>query len=223
MMLFLDSLSPSPLLTQVSIITVSTIILGLVMLTILALRHHGELSSSCLYKGFVSHTRLKGATTGKTHSLNYPLFFSCIDLEEVHQVKWKLWPIFVANDFIHRSSFCFSSFDGKDHLKGHQSENTLYERAKQFLISKCSNIENQIGKIKLLTHLTYFGYCFNPLSIYYVYKKDSPEELLCVIAEVSNTPWIEQHSYALHESVPGVEITQSNDTFHAVWNKGIVL
>ena len=100
------------------------------------------------------------------------------------------------------------------------NKGVLYDRVLEFLNSKCENIHSQIGKIKLLSHLTYFGYCFNPLSIYYVYKKDDPEELLCIIAEVSNTPWIEQHSYALHETVPGVEITRSQDTFHAVWNKG---
>lgn len=100
------------------------------------------------------------------------------------------------------------------------NKSTLHDRVVEFLNSKCENVQNQIGKIKLLSHLTYFGYCFNPLSIYYVYKKDNPEELFCVIAEVSNTPWIEQHSYALHESVPGVEVSRSGDIFHAVWNKG---
>jgi DUF1365 family protein len=33
-----------------------------------------------------------------------------------------------------------------------------------------------------------------------------------MIAEVANTPWIEQHSYMLHESVEGVDITRKNET-----------
>ena len=213
--------SPVALLMSILLLSVSGLTVYLLTHCILALRNAYILSSSCLYRGFVSHTRLKGAASGKTHSLQYPIFFSLLDLEEIHQIQWKFWPIYITNDFAHYTSFVFSCFEGNQHLKGFQmNQSILYNRVVEFLNSKCEKIQNHIGKIKLLSHLTYFGYCFNPLSIYYVYRKDKPEELLCIIAEVSNTPWIEQHSYALHETVPGVEITRSGDTFHAVWNKG---
>jgi DUF1365 family protein len=51
------------------------------------------------------------------------------------------------------------------------------------------------GKIFLLTHLRYFGYVFNPLSVYYCYDDDGT--LSDVILEVSNTPWGERHWYVL--------------------------
>jgi DUF1365 family protein len=106
-------------------------------------------------------------------------------------------------------------------LKGLYPSCKLIDRVKYFLKSKCPGLDDKtIGRVKLLTHLTYFGYCFNPLSVFYVFKAEDPSELLCVIAEVSNTPWIEQHAYALHESVSGVTVRRSPGSFHAVWNKG---
>ena len=63
------------------------------------------------------------------------------------------------------------------------------------------------GDILLQTNLSYFGYCFNPVSFYYVLKENTPKKLLkvkqcweieAIVAEVSNTPWLEMHCYVLH-------------------------
>jgi DUF1365 family protein len=56
------------------------------------------------------------------------------------------------------------------------------------------------GPVRLLTHLRYFGYGFNPVSFYYCFDKQD-ESLECIVAEVNNTPWGEQHCYVLHESM----------------------
>jgi DUF1365 family protein len=56
------------------------------------------------------------------------------------------------------------------------------------------------GPVRLLTHLRYFGYCFNPVSFYYCYDADPDgdgERLSAVVAHVTNTPWGESHSYVL--------------------------
>ena len=59
------------------------------------------------------------------------------------------------------------------------------------------------GPVRLLTHLSYFGYCFNPLSLYYCFDRDG-ERVETVVAEVSNTPWGERHCYVLSEPMnPG--------------------
>src|SRR5690606_2086501 len=52
------------------------------------------------------------------------------------------------------------------------------------------------GPIRLLTHLRYFGHCFNPVSFYYCYDRTGAE-LETIVAEVSNTPWGERHCYVL--------------------------
>ena len=62
--------------------------------------------------------------------------------------------------------------------------------------------------IYLVTHLSYYGYCFNPISFYYVVDKNhqssSQQEQQetnkknAFVAEVSNTPWNEMYAYVLH-------------------------
>ena len=54
------------------------------------------------------------------------------------------------------------------------------------------------GPVRLLTGLRSFGLRFNPVSFFYLF--DSDEQLGAVVAEVTNTPWGEQHAYVLrHE------------------------
>ena len=53
------------------------------------------------------------------------------------------------------------------------------------------------GPIRLLTQLRSFGLCFNPVSFYYCFEAGADGELHSVLAEVTNTPWGERHSYLL--------------------------
>ena len=48
----------------------------------------------------------------------------------------------------------------------------------------------------LLTHLRYFGHCFNPVSFYYCYDA-AGEHVRAVVAHVTNTPWGERHAYVM--------------------------
>ena len=52
------------------------------------------------------------------------------------------------------------------------------------------------GPVRLLTHLRYAGYVFNPVSFYYCYAVGGAQ-LECVIAQITNTPWRERHAYVL--------------------------
>ena len=73
-----------------------------------------------------------------------------------------------------------------------------------------------LGPIRLLTNLSTFGHCFNPVSFYYCMEESaqaespkagsaqvrtaqvlSAEAVQAVVAEVTNTPWGERHSYVL--------------------------
>jgi DUF1365 family protein len=57
-----------------------------------------------------------------------------------------------------------------------------------------------LGAVRLLTHLRYFGYSFNPVSFYYCYappQADGAETLEAIVAEITNTPWKERHAYVL--------------------------
>jgi hypothetical protein len=164
----------------------------------------------------VKHTRLKG---GAHHHLDYPIFFANIDVQEISTVGWSMWPLFKVNSPY--SSFC--SFNEADHLKDFQplkSSQTFWDKIACFLKQKSGNVlDFPIGTIQILTHLTYFGYCFNPISIYYIWNKHKLG-LEAIIAEVSNTPWIEMHSYLLHESAINCKIDRTRpDRFQANWKK----
>lgn len=52
------------------------------------------------------------------------------------------------------------------------------------------------GPIRLLASLRTWGHCFNPVSFYYC-MDPSGETVEEVLAEVTNTPWGERHSYVL--------------------------
>lgn len=209
------------------------------------------LKRSRLALGRVKHSRLKG---GATHTFEYPLFFSFVDLHEMESIRSTLWPIFTAYDSSYLSMFSFCSISAKDHMRGwkegSEDGRSLLPRLFSFVSSKStiatnhtSNISNgpvtDSHRVMLLTHLSYFAYCFNPISVYYLMKnntntingkkKDSSldsNQLECIVAEVSNTPWIEQYSYVLHESAKehgGVEVKRKSEptekSFEAKWNK----
>jgi hypothetical protein len=60
---------------------------------------------------------------------------------------------------------------------------------------------NVTGPIRLLTHLRYFGKSFNPVSFYYCFEEHG-ERVKVVVADVTNTPWGESHSYVMEAVDP---------------------
>jgi len=54
------------------------------------------------------------------------------------------------------------------------------------------------GPVRLLTTLRTFGHSFNPVSFYYCFTPS--ERVEAVVAQVTNTPWGESHSYVLSRS-----------------------
>jgi DUF1365 family protein len=71
------------------------------------------------------------------------------------------------------------------------------------------------GPIRLLTHLAYFGYRFNPVSFYYCFDP-TDDHVEAVVAEINNTPWGEQHCYVLDARDAGVRAMrfELNKDFH---------
>lgn len=58
------------------------------------------------------------------------------------------------------------------------------------------------GPIYLLANLRYFGLQMNPLTCYYCFNEDE-SRLEYLVAEVTNTPWGESHSYVLEGPAAG--------------------
>jgi DUF1365 family protein len=55
------------------------------------------------------------------------------------------------------------------------------------------------GPIRLLTHLRYYGHCFNPASFYYCYDS-ADTRVETIVVEIHNTPWRERFCYVLDAS-----------------------
>ena len=76
----------------------------------------------------------------------------------------------------------------------------------------CDRVEQETGRrpggpIRLLTHLRYFGYVFNPVSFYYCFDP-TDRYVETIVAEITNTPWGERHTYVLPREK---DISFSND------------
>ncbi len=69
------------------------------------------------------------------------------------------------------------------------------------------------GPIRLLTHGRYFGYCFNPVSFYYCFD-EADQRVEAVVAEITNTPWQERHTYVLDAASVGAVASRFDKKFH---------
>ena len=135
------------------------------------------IKNSLIYTGNVIHKRFKP----KIHSFNYKVFSLLIDLSEL-DVLDKSLRLFSYN------KFNIISFYEKDHgpRDGSSLRNWVIDNLKK------NNIETNDVQIKLLCYPRIFNYVFNPLSVFYVYDKNS--ELISILYEVKNT-FGEQHVY----------------------------
>ena len=112
-----------------------------------------------------------------------------LDLAELDYVFKKRW-------FWSVEHWNLAYFRHRDHL-GNPS--TSIDRSVRNLVREKTGHE-PAGPIRLLTHLRYFGHCFNPVSFFYCF--DSADSgLETIVAEVNNTPWHERHCYVLTEDL----------------------
>ena len=136
---------------------------------------------SCIYRGNLHHHRY----LPKDNQFHYSLFFMFLDLEELEQVfagRW-FWSVGRAN---------VANFSRADYLG---PPNIPLDQAVRNRVARELGRRPE-GPIRMLTHLRYLGHCFNPVSFYYCYDvADSKVEY--IVAEITNTPWLERHAYVL--------------------------
>ncbi len=136
---------------------------------------------SCIYEGTIRHRRFKP----RPNIFRYRLFLMYLDLEE-------LPTLLDAHPFWSYEKPNLASFRRRDHLG---------DPAVSLDQSVRDLVEDQIGDrpqgpIRLLTHLRYFGHCFNPASFYYCFDPNG-RRVETVVVEIHNTPWGERHCYVL--------------------------
>jgi len=137
-------------------------------------------TASCIYEGRVRHRRFAPVR----HDFTYRMFMLYVDLTELASLfrsRW-LWSC-------HRPNLAW--FRRGDHL-GPQDQ-PLDESVRDLVANHTGH--RPTGAIRLLTHFRYFGLAMNPISLFYCF--DNHDRVDAIVAEVTNTPWGEQHSYVL--------------------------
>ncbi len=138
--------------------------------------------TSAVYEGVIRHRRF----APHPHEFRHRIAQLYLDLDELDRVfagRW-LWSAHRRNF----AEFRRSDFLGPRELSLPEAVRTCAERA----IGRRPR-----GPIRLLTHLRYAGYIFNPVSFYYCYSDSSCRVLDCIIGDITNTPWRERHAYVL--------------------------
>jgi len=152
---------------------------------------------SCIYSGHVIHKRFKP----KKHFFSYKTFSLLIDLNEIQTIDKNI-------KFFSYNKFNILSFYNIDH--GPRDGSSLIKWVTKILIKTQINING--GRIKLFCFPRFFGYVFNPLSIFYCYDKYG--KLRAVLYEVKNT-FNEQHTYVFrNKSSSKIILHKCNKKFY---------
>lgn len=136
---------------------------------------------SCIYQGQVIHSR----TAPAKHDFTYDVYMMYLDLAELDQVFQDRW-------FWSTTRPAPARFNRKNYLG--DPKDTLDTSVRE-LVGERTGTRPE-GPIRLLTNLSYFGYCINPISMYYCFDPDG-KQVETIVADVTNTPWGEHHCYVL--------------------------
>ena len=137
-------------------------------------------AASAIYTGRVTHAR-RGPTP---HRFGFRLYMLYLDLDEIAQ-----WPPSVL---LRRGRAGILSFFRGDYYGDASTplKTSVLDRVEECLGARPD------GPVRLLTQVRCFGFVFNPVSFYYCFAADGAT-LEAVVAEITNTPWQERHTYVL--------------------------
>ena len=147
---------------------------------------------SAIFEGMVRHRRL----APRPHAFRYRMFMLYLDLAELDEV-------FAGSRLFAVGRRALARFRREDHW-GNPA--VPLDQAVRDLVRQHTGTW-PAGPIRLLTHLRYFGYVFNPVSFYYCFDADD-RRVETIVAEVNNTPWGERHCYVLG---PGDDVFTAGD------------
>jgi len=152
---------------------------------------------SAIYTGRVVHNRRRP----KRHMLSYRVFSLLIDLDEREALTNKLRLLRFDRGGV-------LSFRQSDHGEGASSG--LREWVDERLAE--AGIDIAGGRVALLAYPRMLGYAFNPLSVFFCYRRD--ETLAAIVYEVANT-YSERHSYVIPvDGESGIVRQSANKVFY---------
>jgi len=139
------------------------------------------MKQSCIYEGTIRHRRFHP----RANQFRYRLFFMFLDLDELPS-------LFDGHPLWSCEKWNIAAFFRRDHFG---NPDIPLKKAVRDLVAERLGRRAE-GPIRLLTHLRYFGHCFNPASFYYCYDKEDTR-VDAIVVEIHNTPWGEYHCYVL--------------------------
>ncbi|CAH0535203.1 hypothetical protein VST7929_02864 [Vibrio stylophorae] len=156
-----------------------------------------EAMKSRLLVGQVRHRRFAPVQ----HRLSTGLFMMAIDPKELKQLSQEVR--FFGQRWWHPARFKRGDYIGQ------QGDITQAVFAK---IGEITGDEIAKGRVMMVCHLRYWGLYFSPVNFYYVY--DQEEHWQYLVAEVSNTPWLQRHYYVLKVDPNQPGYWQHEKAFH---------
>lgn len=142
---------------------------------------------SCIYRGWVRHRRFEPVP----HRFSYPLYMVYVDLAELPTVfdrRWLWSSRGPAPAWFRRADYLGDPDTDLDQSVRDTAESLTGLRP--------------TGPIGVLTQLRCLGFVMNPVTFYYCFGSEG-ERVEAILAEITNTPWGERHTYALRGSGEG--------------------
>lgn len=137
--------------------------------------------TSAIYTGTLRHRRHQP----REHAFSYRVFMVYLRLDKIDEVlaRSRLWG---------RNALAVARYRREDFLG--DPARPLQDEVRRRIHEETGREHH--GPIYLLANLRYFGLQINPIACYYCFGEDG-ETLEHLVAEVTNTPWGERHSYVL--------------------------
>eukprot|EP00127_Corallochytrium_limacisporum_P003979 Clim_evm28s156 gene=Clim_evmTU28s156 len=132
-----------------------------------------------IYYGQVYHNRVSPTKW----AFKYDMYMMYIELNDEIDFMFDDYWLYSSNDNF-GSKFAVANFKKSWYLEPAK----VKER-----VLKETGIDLGQGRVFLLTHWSYFGLHFNPVSYYYCY--DEQDKFVAMVSEITNTPWGEKCWY----------------------------
>jgi DUF1365 family protein len=158
--------------------------------------------NSALYRGTVTHSRLRSFR----HAFRYRVYYGLFDIDELGRLDDELRWFSVGR-------FNLMGFDVKDH--GPADGGPLRPWAESLLADAGVDLDG--GRIEILAFPRVLGYVFDPISVWYCYGPD--DRLRGILHEVRNT-FGHRHTYVVavtgegthhHRAVKQLHVSPFND------------
>ncbi len=133
-----------------------------------------------LFSGSIRHQRYHP----KPHEFSYRMYWTLLDLDQLESTfsRSRFWSLERWNLLSFRRRDYHHAHPGSD-LKAAVTDTIAERTGKRFQ-----------GRMQVLTHLRFLGFNFNSVTFYFC---SDDTGLRFIVAEITNTPWGEQHLYVL--------------------------